>query len=166
MLMVSGTGFTPSSIVQFNGQSRQTTFISATRLQALILAGDVVTGSTFSVTVMNPVSGAPNEEDAGGITGNSVVVTVLNPVPVIERIGPASAVKGKGALTLETEGAGFVTVSVLKWDGSDRTTIVLSQNRVRGQITAADTEVEGVGLISITNPGPGGGTSPGAFPRD
>ena len=40
-LTVSGTNFIPSSVVEWNGNSRPTTFISSTQLKAAILASDI-----------------------------------------------------------------------------------------------------------------------------
>jgi len=60
-LTVTGTNFTNSSVVRWNGADRQTTFVSPTELQANILASDVAAVDSPQVTVQNPdgsVSGA------------------------------------------------------------------------------------------------------------
>jgi hypothetical protein len=56
-LTVQGTNFTNSSVVQFNGSARVTTFISSTELQAAITAADVVAVGVASVTVLDPSNG-------------------------------------------------------------------------------------------------------------
>lgn len=53
-LTVNGTGFTPSSTVQFDANNRSTTFVSPTQLTATITAADVATSGGQAVTVVNP----------------------------------------------------------------------------------------------------------------
>src|SRR5437667_174152 len=56
-LIVGGSNFGPSSVVRWNGATRPTTFQSAARLQAAILAGDIVQPGTAQVTVSSPAPG-------------------------------------------------------------------------------------------------------------
>ncbi len=61
LLKVTGSGFVPGAVVQWNGAERTTTFVSATELQAYISAADVATGSNVTVTAVNPASPASNQ---------------------------------------------------------------------------------------------------------
>jgi VCBS repeat protein/centrosomal CEP192-like protein/ASPM-SPD-2-Hydin domain-containing protein/FG-GAP repeat protein len=70
-LTVNGTGFVSASVVNWNGVARATTFVRNTQVSATILASDVATGGTASVTVVNP---AP-----GGGTSNPVFFPITNP---------------------------------------------------------------------------------------
>ncbi|WBA43574.1 T9SS type A sorting domain-containing protein [Hymenobacter canadensis] len=56
-LTVNGTGFISGSTVSFNGTNRVTTFVSATRLTAAILAADIATAGTYDVVVTNAAPG-------------------------------------------------------------------------------------------------------------
>ncbi|HEV2176247.1 MAG TPA: FG-GAP-like repeat-containing protein [Terriglobia bacterium] len=56
-LTVRGTGFVSGSVVNWNGSARATTFVSASQLMAAVLASDIATASTASVTVVNPSPG-------------------------------------------------------------------------------------------------------------
>jgi hypothetical protein len=56
-LTVTGTNFVPASVVQWNGSSRTTTFVSATQLTASIPASDLVTAGAAHVTVFTPAPG-------------------------------------------------------------------------------------------------------------
>jgi hypothetical protein len=51
-LTVTGTNFSASSVVQWNGASRATTFVSSTELRAAISAGDIALAGTAQVTVV------------------------------------------------------------------------------------------------------------------
>jgi len=69
-LTVSGTGFTSSAVVNWNGSPRTTTFLSATKLSASILAADIASASTAIITVTNP--------GIGGGTSNTLTFQVAN----------------------------------------------------------------------------------------
>jgi len=56
-LTVNGANFLSSSVVNFNGSARDTTFVSANQLTATILASDLTAVGTFSITVTNPTPG-------------------------------------------------------------------------------------------------------------
>jgi hypothetical protein len=73
VLSVVGTNFISSSTVQWNGSTRQTTFVDNTLLTAQISAADISTLATNSITVLNPAS--------GGGTSNSKVFAVPCDIP-------------------------------------------------------------------------------------
>jgi len=74
-LTVSGFGFVPSSMVQWNGSSRSTRFVSSTVVHAQISAADIASAGYGMVTVVNPLP--------GGGTSNVQVVTVSSLVKSI-----------------------------------------------------------------------------------
>ncbi|HMG18080.1 MAG TPA: IPT/TIG domain-containing protein, partial [Gemmatimonadales bacterium] len=56
-LTVLGNRFMPQAVVRWNGSSRATTFVSATRLQAAIPASDVASSGSHMITVVHPAPG-------------------------------------------------------------------------------------------------------------
>jgi len=56
-LTVNGTGFVSGAKVQWNGNPRATNFINNSTLTAAVLASDISTPNTASVTVVNPAPG-------------------------------------------------------------------------------------------------------------
>ena len=54
LLTIHGVGFTPQSVVRWNGTARKTTFLSNTQLTAAIPPSDIATAQTASITVSNP----------------------------------------------------------------------------------------------------------------
>jgi len=56
-LTVNGTGFVSGSVVNWNGSARATTFVNSSQLTASILASDIATATTASVTVVSPNPG-------------------------------------------------------------------------------------------------------------
>ncbi|HXM66875.1 MAG TPA: Ig-like domain repeat protein [Candidatus Acidoferrum sp.] len=56
-LTVNGAGFVATSVVNWDGNPRTTTFVSKSRLTAAVLASDIATASTAAVTVVSPGPG-------------------------------------------------------------------------------------------------------------
>jgi Domain of unknown function DUF11/FG-GAP-like repeat/Putative binding domain, N-terminal len=153
-LTVNGSNFISSSVVNFGGSARGTSFISATQLTAAILATDVASVGTPAITVTNP---AP-----GGGTSNSISFNVTagsNPVPAITSLSPMGVTAGSGALALTVNGSNFANTSVVNFAGSARATTFVSTTQLTAAILATDTASAGTPAITVTNPTPGGGTS-------
>jgi len=150
-LTVTGTGFLASSVVQWNGADRTTTYVSATQLRIDVGEGDVFFGGSVPVTVFNP---AP-----GGGTSSAAAFAVNNPVPVLSSLDPSSAGAGGAGFTLTAAGSKFVDGAVVKWNGTDRTTTYVSATSLTAQILASDITTAGSALVTVVNPGPGGGSS-------
>ncbi len=150
-LTVNGLNFNPSSVVQWNTVALTTTFVSATQLTALIPAADLTSGTTANVTVFNPTP-------AGG-TSLASTFTVSNPAPAITSIAPSSAAAGRAQFTLTVNGTGFISSSVVQWNGSNRTTVFLSNTTLQASIPATDITTSGTAQVTVLNPTPGGGTS-------
>ncbi len=150
-LTVNGTNFVNGSSVQWNGQGRTTSFVSATQLTATINAADVASAGTASISVSNP---AP-----GGGTSNTLSFSINNPVAVLTSVSPTSKTAGLVAFTLTATGSKFVSGATVNWNGSARTTTFSSSTRLTATITAADIANGGTFPVTVTNPSPGGGTS-------
>ncbi len=150
-LTINGTGFVRSSVVRWNGSSRTTTYVSGTQLTAAIAASDIASAGTASITVFNP---AP-----GGGTSNAMSFAVSNPAPAIIELSPFWATPGGPAFTLTVNGTGFINGSVVRWNGSNRTTTYVSSTRLTAAIGAGDIAGAGTASVTVFNPAPGGGTS-------
>jgi hypothetical protein len=153
-LTINGTGFVPNSVVSWNGVARPTSFFSATQLFAQIPASDVANAGTATITVVNPAPGG------GASNGLAFPITFTpNPAPLITAVSPDSGVAGDDPFTLIVTGTNFVAGSVVQWNGSARTTTVISATQLSAQITAADVASAGTAQITVFNPAPGGGAS-------
>jgi hypothetical protein len=103
------------------------------------------------VTVFNPTP--------GGGTSNALTFTINNPVPALSSLSPNSATAGGPGLTLTVNGSKFVSTSVVRWNGSNRTTTFVSSTQVKASILASDIAKAGTAQVTVFNPTPGGGTS-------
>ncbi|NOT60606.1 MAG: hypothetical protein HOP19_10330, partial [Acidobacteria bacterium] len=156
-ITLTGTGFVPSSVARWNGADRTTTFVSATQVTVQIPATDVTAAGTAQITVFNPAPGG------GTSSAQTFTITAPNGVPAITSLSPNSAAEGSPAFTLTVNGTNFVNGSVVRWDGSPRTTTFVSATQLTAAVPASDL-AGGAGSAQITvfNPAPGGGVSNGA----
>jgi hypothetical protein len=143
-LTVNGTNFVNTSVVQWNGSARVTTFVSSTQLTATITAADIQVVNFIPVNVVNP---AP-----GGGTSSSLNFTITTPIPAESSLVPNSAIAGGAAFTLTANGGNFLNTSVVQWNGSNRTTMFVNATQLTAAITAADILTAGTSSVRVFTP--------------
>jgi hypothetical protein len=94
------------------------------------------------------------------VIGSQVSLFAQNPVPqIVGSVKPSAVAPGNGRFTLTVYGANFVSGAVVNWNGQARATTFISAHELQAQITDSDVASNTAGLISVTNPAPGGGNS-------
>jgi hypothetical protein len=122
---------------------------------------------TFSVTLKSPGSQTITATDTAtaSITGTSNSINVssasaANPVPFINQpLSPDAVVPGGASFTLTVTGTGFVSGSVVHWNGSARATNFISNSKLTATVLASDVATFNTASVTAFNPAPGGGTS-------
>ncbi len=159
-LSVFGSNFVFNSTVRWNGGDRTTTFVNSGQLQAMLNAGDLTSPGTGMVTVSSP---APVAGTGISNTMNFPILSSGNLVPSINVNGlsPASAVAGsvRTTMNLQVNGSNFTNVSVVRWNGMNRTTMFNSSSQLTAVIPASDVAAAGTAQVTVFTPAPGGGTS-------
>lgn len=159
LLTVTGNSFIPQSVIRWNGADRVTTFISDIQLEATIPDTDIAAAGSVTVAVFTPAPG-------GGLSASQTFtidsLVAGNPVPVVSGVTPANVTEGGGSFNLTVNGTNFVAGAVIRWDGSDRTTIFVSDTQLDAVIDATDISSAGSASITVFNPAPSGGLSNGA----
>jgi hypothetical protein len=150
-LTLNGSNFLNNSSVLFNGAAQITAFVSSTQLTATIPSSAILVGGTVNVAVSNPTPG-------GGTSGN-LTFTIDNPAPTITSLAPTGATAGGAAFTLTVNGTGFVSSSVVKFNGNAKTTTFVSSSKLTAAILASDIATPGNANVTVTSPTPGGGTA-------
>ena len=83
-----------------------------------------------------------------------------NAIPLVNQpLVPTAVAPGGAAFTLTVNGTGFATGAVVNWNGSPRTTTVVSSSQLTAAILSTDIATAQTASITVTNPAPGGGTS-------
>lgn len=83
-----------------------------------------------------------------------------NPIPLINQpLYPTSIAPGSNAFTLVVSGAGFVNGSQVSWNGSPLVTTPFRPGLLKAVVPKSKVIAPGTALITVLNPGPGGGTS-------
>lgn len=124
-------------------------------------------GMVYSDFLIAPVSGKvvyrSEEEQAGQIRVHinaADAPSTDNPVPSISNRSPYNILADSGDFSLDIYGANFVkNNSVVRWNGSPRTTTFFSSSHLQVAIPAADIAVAASVSITVFNSAPGGGES-------
>lgn len=82
-----------------------------------------------------------------------------NPLPSVSSLSPDNALVGGADFTLTVNGSGFISSSVIRWNGSDRTTTFVSSVQLTATVPASDIAAAGTAQVTVFTPSPGGGTS-------
>lgn len=147
-ITVTGTGFTSSTAIQVAGVSDPTTFISSTQVTAILPPNQLAAAGTATIVASN------------GTSTGSISLQVNNPVPSVAQISPATLPAGTSSASVTLTGTGFVTISTVQVDGSNRQTTFISGTQISAILSAADLAAAGGHSITVANGTPGGGTSP------
>jgi hypothetical protein len=148
---VTGTNFFAASQITFDGAVSATTYIDGSHLKATLTAAQLASGGTIAVRVVTP---AP-----GGGSSAALPFSVNNPAPTITSLSPASVTAGSPDRTITITGTGFIPTSAVKSNGVAVTTTYTNSTTVNATVPSAQLLFPGSVAITVTNPGPGGGTS-------
>ena len=127
---ITGTGFTGTTSVKFNGKAASFTVNSATQISANVSAGT----TSGKITVTAP----------GGTATSATDFLVVVP-PTVSGFTPGSGIPGT---TVVITGTNFDTASAVAFNGSGATFTIDSPTQITATVPAAAT----TGKIKVTNP--------------
>src|SRR4029450_13822014 len=88
------------------------------------------------------------------------LVAQTNPVPFLNQpLVPSAVVPGGPAFTLTLNGSGFTPASVANWNGTPLATMFLRVTKLVATVPAGNIASNGTAQVTVTSPGPGGGSS-------
>ena len=89
-----------------------------------------------------------------------------NPVPFTNQpLVPDATAPGGAGFTLTVNGAGFVSASVVNWNGSPRPTTFVSSFQLTAAVLESDIAKASTASVTVVSPSPGGGSSIPLFSR-
>lgn len=124
-IVVTGTGFTSSSVIQLSGVPLQTAYISSTQIQATIPAAQLQTGAVLPLAVANGANVVAAD------SGNDVEVD--NPEPTVATLAPSSVLVNSAAGTITVTGTNFVSGITPTVNGSPRKTTYVQCDSAHGE---------------------------------
>ena len=145
-LTVTGSNFISSSVVNWNGVAKTTTFVSPTQLTVSLAAADIAVAGNIPVSVTTPAPG-------GGTTGN-LTFQVTQAAPTLTTLSPTSTAAGTPGISITITGTGFVSGSAARWDGTGVTTSFVSSTKLTITVPAAWLTTAGTHQIDVVNPAP------------
>ena len=153
-LSLTGTNFNATSVVYWGATALTTTYGSTTALTAAVTATQVASAGSAAVTVVNPTP-------AGGTSGSQTftINSSGNPNPTLLSISPTSITAGGSGFTITCNGQNYISSSVVNWNGVGLTTTYVSASQITAVVPSADYASGGTASVTVTNPGPGGGTT-------
>lgn len=94
------------------------------------------------------------------LPGTNLLAASANPVPLVNQpLVPSSVPPGSPNLTLTVTGSGFVSNSVVNWNGLPLSTSFVSVDKLQAQVPASNLASAGTAAATVSTPSPGGGTS-------
>ena len=161
-LVVNGTGFVAGSVIRWNGSLRSTTFVSKSKLSAAILASDLSSPHTISVTVVNPPPGGGISNVAFfEITQPTSWVALNNPTQFSVGSSPFSVATGefngddKLDLAVANDFSNSVSILLGNGDGTFQPTTAYSTGSGPMAVAAGDFNADGKLDLAIANSGSG-----------
>jgi hypothetical protein len=121
------------------------------------LAGVPAAPGVFAFFIHVADSGGQSIEVGEAMT----VLSAVNLAPVLTGITPSAIAAGSGDLTIALYGSDFAPNAQAAWDGAPIATAFGSASFLGATIPAADLVSARMHGVTVTNPGPGGGTSQG-----
>jgi len=83
-----------------------------------------------------------------------------NPVPLVNQpLVPTATPPGGSSFTLTVNGTGFVSGSVVNWNGTPLSTTFVNSSQLTATVPASNIATAGTASITVSSPSPGGGTS-------
>jgi hypothetical protein len=125
------------------------------------LSGGVATFTTAALAPGNHPLSAIYVGDLNFSSSTSAALTAVvnNPAPAVTSLTPATLPEGSAAFTLTVAGSNLTPGAVVDWNGTPLTVVSANGTQIQAGVSASLLAEEGTALVTVTNPGPGGGTS-------
>ncbi len=130
------------SVGRWNGQARSTVIVNAAELKMLVSSDDLRTASDALISVLTPNVGESEP------LAFKVRLPSEKPVPVLTSVVVAGT-------TLYVNGSDFDAGAQVRINGVPRAATFVNGSQLKVTLTTADSG----GVLTVTNPTPGGGTS-------
>jgi hypothetical protein len=150
VLTLNGNYFYSGATVNWGSTALSTTYVSATKLTAVVPLTLIAAPGWAGITVTS----------SGGTSPAAMfTITPTSTFPFVLSLSPGSAAAAGAGFTLTVNGANFAGNSEVLWNGAVRTTTYVGSTQLTAVIGAADIAKEGTNRITVANSAPNAGTS-------
>ncbi len=149
LISITGTGFHPSSRLQWMYTTWHPTYVSPTQLTFTLDPAHTVSAGVVSMRVVNP----------NGTQSAAMDFEVRNIAPVITSLTPDSVLRGSPSTMVVLRGQHFVSGTTVSVNGVARAVGVMDSTTIQMSVTPTDAATLGTLQVRAINPGPGGGPS-------
>jgi hypothetical protein len=120
--------------------------------------------ATLTTTALAPGSHALTAVYVGdnqftGSTAAALAEAVNNPAPVLRGLDTTTLPEGSAGFTLTLNGSGFLSSSSVQWNGTPLIITAAGGTQIQVMVPPALLADKGTALVTVSNPGPGGGPS-------
>jgi len=150
VLTLTGTGFTPSTLVLINNSVVPSVYVSSAQMTVGPMSFVYSSGTAF-VTA--------EDLSSGFVPSNALTLTFTTPVPVVAGVAPATVFAAQGALAVTVSGQFFTSTAIVYFNGSSRPTALNNQGQLVAQLTAQDVAAAGTASITVEDPASGNAPS-------
>ncbi|MBX3222811.1 MAG: hypothetical protein KF795_20020 [Labilithrix sp.] len=141
-LTLTGSRFVAGCTVNLAGASLEATLTSPTELTVQVPGAQLTTAGMLQLSVVSPSAGQ----------SNALTFTVANPTSVsIASLSPATALVGTATVALTVTGTGFITTSIVRFNGAALPTTFRSATELGATIPAAALADAGRFGVTVTN---------------
>jgi hypothetical protein len=96
----------------------------------------------------------------GVLPGALLEAQSVNPVPFVNQpLVPSSVTPGSPELALTVNGTGFISTSVVNWNGTPLATAFVNAHQLVADVPSSAVASASTSSVTVFTPGPGGGTS-------
>lgn len=147
----SGSNFTTSSVINFNGSPILTLYFGGNEIFGIAPAGDVTNPGTITVTVTT----ASSSSVPGGGTSNVATIPITPAIiPIsVTSILPSNATAGGPPFILTVLGNGFVQGSQVTFNLQSVPTTFVNPTELTATVPGSSIAVAGNPYVIVTNPG-------------
>jgi trimeric autotransporter adhesin len=140
---VTGSGFLSTSKIIFKGNELVTTLNADGSLTATINGSDLINPGSFALNVRNSPTA----------TSAPVFIQVVSGgTPRIDSLDPSTFSVGAGVDTIRVIGGNFVPLSVVRINGTDRTTVYVSSAELGATLLTSDLSAAQTLHVTVRNP--------------
>lgn len=150
-LDITGNNFVPQTRIEFGDVTLQPVSFDREHMRLLVPKSAFPRGAVISIRAVTP--------PPGGGTSNALEFTVANPLPVVNSVSPLSVTAGGDGTPITLYGSGFVDGSVVTAGTAQLIPKAVSDTELQLLLPGSLITESGQLTLTVTNPGPGGGTS-------